>query len=156
MDATLQALKDINIDETSQLPQNELEQKRFSYFFQDSLTSLHNETYLSVMMNKDLPNFKCLNLLLLRNFTDYNRKNGWGKGNELLATIAHKLQTDYHDTQIFRFHGDDFVVLSKEHLILDIDALNQEFKEKHNVYFDLRHYDTKDFESAKALFKTLN
>lgn len=156
VEAAIQALKDINIEDTNQLPQNELEQKRFSYFFQDSLTSLHNETYLSVMMNKDLPNFQCLNLLLLRNFTDYNRKNGWGSGNALLTTIAHRLQKDYPNTQIFRFHGDDFVVLSKKHLKVNIDELNQEFKEKYNVYFDLHYYDTNDFESAKTLFKTLN
>lgn len=156
VDAALEALKDININDTTQLPQNELEQKRFSYFFQDSLTSLHNETYLSVLINKGLPNFQCLNLLLLRNFTDYNRRNGWGSGNELLTKIAHKLQKDYPDSQIFRFHGDDFVVLSKNYLDVNIDVLNKEFKEKYNVYFDLHHYDTRDFDSVKELFKTLD
>lgn len=44
VDAALEALKDININDTTQLPQNELEQNVFLYFFQDSLTSLHNET----------------------------------------------------------------------------------------------------------------
>ena len=33
---------------------------------------------------------------------------------------------------------------------------NKEFKEKYNVYFDLHHYDTKDFDSVKELFKTLD
>ena len=154
--AALQSLKDIDINETDQLPQNDLEEKRFSYFFQDSLTSLHNETYLSVMMNKEVPTFECLNLLLLHDFTQYNRNHGWGGGNNLLIEIAEKLQKDFPGTQIFRYHGDDFVILHPKHVEINLELLNKEFKEKHDVYFELRHYDFQDFESAKAMFKTLS
>ena len=156
VDAALKTLKDININDTSQLPHSDLEQKRFSYFFQDSLTALHNETYLSVVMNKELPNFECLNLLLLRDFTNYNRNHGWGGGNELLITIAQKLQSEFPDAQIFRFHGDDFVILNQHHIDIHLESFNKEFKEKYDVHFDLHHYDIKEFDSAKALFKALS
>ena len=155
VEAALQTLKNVDINDTSQLPHSDLEQKRFSYFFQDSLTTLHNETYLSVVMNKELPNFECLNLLLLRDFTQYNRDHGWGGGNDLLIKIANKLQTDFPSAQIFRFHGDDFVILKQKHMDFDINALNKEFKQEHNVYFDLHHYDFRDFDSAKELLKSL-
>jgi two-component system sensor histidine kinase TtrS len=155
VEAALQTLKNVDINDTSQLPHSDLEQKRFSYFFQDSLTTLHNETYLSVVINKELPNFECLNLLLLRDFTQYNRDHGWGGGNDLLIKIANKLQTDFPSAQIFRFHGDDFVILKQKHMDIDINALNKEFKQEHNVYFDLHHYDFRDFDSSKELLKSL-
>ncbi len=122
--AAQSALKDITLEDTHQLPDNELEQKRFSYFFQDALTGVYNESYLKmVLLNENRVN-NVLHLITLKNFSSYNKIHGWHKGDYFLQTFAKKLQLLYPDTCIFRFHGDDFVILSKKGVSVEIDLLN--------------------------------
>ena len=156
VEAAVDILTGITIDDTSQMPHSDLERKRFSYFFQDPLTSVHNENYLSIMLNKDFGSFECINLLLLRNFTAYNRNNGWGEGNDLLIKIANELENKYPYADIFRFHGDDFILLHPKHVIIDLDELNVWLKKDYNVHFDSHHYHATEFDSAKALIEKLS
>ena len=145
-------LKNIKIEQTSQEPNSELEKKRFSYFFQDALTDLHNESYLQVLLSNPERKCNCANLLLLRDFSLFNRREGWEKGNQFLIQIAQILPKMYPNTLIFRHHGDDFVILSSKHQIIEENNINDLplFKEN-NVYVELKHldleqqrYDTKD------------
>jgi len=46
-----EVLIESTIEQTSQTPHSDLEEKRFSYFFQDALTDLHNESYLQVALS---------------------------------------------------------------------------------------------------------
>ena len=156
VDSAIKILMGTEIHDTSQMPHSDLEQKRFSYFFQDPLTSVHNENYLSIMLNKDFGRFECINLLELRNFSAYNRENGWGEGNSLLIKIAHELENKYPHADIFRFHGDDFILLQPKHVMIDLNALNVWLEKDHNVHFDLHHYHTTEFDSAKALIDKLS
>ncbi|MFT5660218.1 MAG: two-component system sensor histidine kinase TtrS [Sulfurimonas sp.] len=148
-------LLDVDINDTDQMPHSDLEQKRFSYFFQDALTSVHNESYLEMVLNKDTYEYSCLNLLLLRNFTQYNHSFGWDKGNEMLVQIAKGLQKHYPNAEIFRFHGDDFILLHQENTLIDMLELNTKLGFSDDIYFELHHFDTNDFSSAKAMIEEL-
>ncbi|MFT7004035.1 MAG: two-component system sensor histidine kinase TtrS [Sulfurimonas sp.] len=155
VNSALEVLRETEIHNTSQMPNSNLEQKRFSYFFEDPLTSVYNENYLSTILNKDFENFKCINLLQLRNFSAYNRKHGWEEGNNLLIKLAREFENKYPHTDIFRFHGDDFILLHSKHVEIDLEELNTWLQKNHGVYFDLHHYDATEFDSAKALLSEL-
>lgn len=113
VEAALIALKDLKIDNTTQLPHSDLEEKRFSYFFQDSLTQLYNEHYIQPVLISENNSIKYSCCIQLRNFTSYNKNYGWEEGNNLLIEVADILMNNLEDKFIFRFHGDDFLILSE-------------------------------------------
>ena len=112
VDAALAALSHLIVEDTHQLPTNQLDQKRFAYFFQDSLTGLYNEAYLKVVL-KTFPSLTCLYCVQLLHFSDYNKMQGWDQGNAMLQKIAEQIEILMPDHLIFRYHGDDFIILSK-------------------------------------------
>lgn len=120
----LKVLKDIKISQTSQSPNTDLEQKRFSYFFGDNLTELYNESYLQIMLSNVDRKHSCLYLILLHNFSQYNKRQGWEQGNKLLVSLAEILIEKFPEAMIFRYHGDDFVLLFKKHVELDTHLFN--------------------------------
>jgi putative nucleotidyltransferase with HDIG domain len=119
----VEALKDIQIAATSQIPSTELEQKRFSYFFEDVLTGLHNESYLQIILSNMERKQNCLYLICLSNFSQYNKKNGWEQGNQLLVQLARALRTQFPQALTFRYHGDDFVLLFESHAAINKDII---------------------------------
>jgi putative nucleotidyltransferase with HDIG domain len=123
-EAALKALETIRLEDTHQLPENQLEQKRFSYFFQDALTELYNESYLQVLLADENREFNILHLLDLQNFSSFNKSRGWHEGDHFLQAFAKHLEKLYPDSLIFRFHGDDFVLMSSTKLEIDPDVLN--------------------------------
>lgn len=128
VDAALKVLKDINLDETiNQLPQTTLEEERFSYFYKDPLTGLFNEKYLDFILSKNIYDEKYIkvNLIFLHGFTKFNNEFGWTKGNEFLSDISNKLSEIFENTLLFRIHGDDFVILSKEEKDFDNEKLKK-------------------------------
>ena len=115
--AALQALKDIQIDENiNQLPHTTLEEERFSFFYKDALCNVYNHTYLDFILAKNRyePQFEYLNYIKLKKFGKYNKTKGWTQGNLLLQDIAQKLKQLYTQLMIFRIHGDDFIILSSQ------------------------------------------
>lgn len=121
--AALVSLKDIVIKDTHQLPKTDLEKKRFSYFFQDALTGLYNENYLYAFLTTGHNNrdFTYLYYIELNHFTQHNKEAGWDMGNTLLKAVASFLETQVEDGLIFRFHGDDFIIITND--ILDTTFL---------------------------------
>ncbi len=119
VEAAVKVLKEINIPITTQLPNTVLEQKRFSYFFCDALTELYNENYLQLTLADTQRKQNCLHLILLKNFSGYNRKNGWNKGNEVLIQLSKVLIKTFPNASVFRYHGDDFVILFDQHEHVD-------------------------------------
>mgnify|MGYP000004234258 CR=1 FL=1 len=104
----------------NQLPFTELEKKRFSYFFNDRLTGLYNEDYLKIVINNlDSNRYSCLYLLHLRNLPEYNKRLGWEKGNQLFTRFAAELQAAFPRSLVFRAYGNDFAIISEDHLDLD-------------------------------------
>jgi len=135
-------LKEIVIDEDiDQLPHTEIEKERFSYFYNDSLTDLYNQSYLDVVLvrNSFDKRYSTLYMFKLRNFSEYNKKMGWKKGDEILKNIASILKTCSDEPELFRVFGDDFVLLDNENCntlqirktidsILEVYGVRCEFK----------------------------
>lgn len=113
VEATLKCLKDVELNQTSQLPTNELESKRFSYFFNDYLTGVYNEHYLQPVLFNDTNQIKFLYNIEIKRFSTFNKQFGWDEGNTLLKLIAQTLLNIDSKSFVFRFHGDDFIVLSQ-------------------------------------------
>lgn len=111
---------------TTQMPRSKLEKRRFSYFYNDRLTGLYNEDYLKIALQNNLetPEYSCMNIIHLKNLIDYNKREGWEKGNRLLKNFAVELQAHYPQAMIFRIYGNDFAVLTREHLKLEGRELN--------------------------------
>ncbi|TVQ69464.1 MAG: HD domain-containing protein [Oceanospirillales bacterium] len=104
-------LSDVSKEE--QLPASDLEKQRFAYFFNDQLTGLHNAEYLHFMLQRGLHvHFHSLQMLLLKNFAEYNSKYGWHAGNQLLKDFAAWLEEKCPGAMLFRVMGDDFVVIN--------------------------------------------
>jgi len=124
--AAVKVLADIEISTSiNQLPANNLEKKRFSYFFNDMLTGLHNEDYLKIILNNlDLNQYTCLHMLHLLNLQEYNRRHGWAKGNQFFKEFAVELQAAFPETLAFRAYGNDFAFISKVHIEIDSEAFN--------------------------------
>lgn len=115
----VEVLKNTQIVQTNQRPNNEFERKRFSYFFCDSLTELYNESYLQIMLTNTDRKHSVLVLCLLTNFSQYNKKYGWNKGSLLLVNLAKELKNQFPQATIFRYHGDDFVLLFERPIVWD-------------------------------------
>ncbi len=118
VEVALRVFKDVERPEgISQLPKNQMEQRRFSYFFSDQLTGVYNEDYLQIILqnNKELHEYRCLHNLHIKNLQQYNNLQGWQQGNILMQKLAHELQERYPDTLQFRAYGQYFVIISKKH-----------------------------------------
>jgi len=150
------ALSGVDISATDQLPHSDLEQNRLLYFFNDSLTGVYNEHYLNLILNQDFHEHIYLNVLFLRNFSEYNKLNGWNSGNELLKNIATFLRKRYARTLIFRFHGDEFIVLSDAKIDFSLSIM-KDFKpfETKEIDFEVKSFETVDFANSKELLEEI-
>jgi len=154
----LEVLKDIYIEPTSQIPQSDLEQKRFSYFFCDGLTGVHNESYLQIVLSNTERKQNCLYLILLSNFSQYNKCYSWEQGNKLLIAIAKTLEEKFPQAMVFRYHGDDFILLLENHLTLDFLFLEPLFLLKNNnLKLSIAHFDLTSIDySMVDIYEKLN
>lgn len=136
------ALKAVDIVDTHQLPQNELESRRFAYFFLDPLTECYNENYLRMLLNKREDDQRCLNIIDIKDFAQFNRSYGWEKGDQFLIQFANSLRGRFHDATLFRYHGDQFVLLFETHRDVkqsDFAAFGLTHMDELNI--DIAHYD---------------
>jgi len=107
-----------------QLPKTLIELHRFSYFFKDKLTDLflveHQNLVEELFLRSKNPHRKMVKLL---NFNEYNRQNGWQKGDELLINFSNFLKSLFDTAIIFRIEGDDFLIVSDYELDIDKEML---------------------------------
>ena len=125
VDAACKVLKDIYVEENiSQLPKNEIEQERFSFFFKDQLTGLYNQDYLDIVLlqNKDSQKYKYINILKLDGMKSFNDLYGWEKGDEIIHTFSKYLHQKYHNDHIYRIHGYYFILLSEEGITFEANS----------------------------------
>jgi len=130
VEASLIALEDVEIDELyNQLPQTDLEQERFSYFYRDKISGAFNRDYLEFVLSRraeqselrdvalgdKLFKYRCVYAIFLHNFTQYNKQFSWKNGDELLALVVKTLQEISPEALVFRLFGDDFIIMHKEH-----------------------------------------
>jgi two-component system, LuxR family, sensor histidine kinase TtrS len=123
--AALKSLKHISIHQTTQMPKNDLEKQRFSYFFNDYLTGLYNESYLELLLHEKQENFYGY-LIKTKHFAIFNKEYGWNKGNELLKLVSNELRSYFKERKIFRIEGDDFLILNPQNQkpSFDIHTIN--------------------------------
>ncbi len=138
------ALQEIDTEiYTTQMPFGDIEKERFAYFYRDQVTGMYNQSYLDLVLlqNKNSQKYHFLCLVDLHNFSAYNQKNSWQKGDELLKAIANYLQNNCQNSLIFRFEGDDFVIMSQEEIKLPTSAIDEQ----------LQSYDATLFSSIQTL-----
>ena len=149
IDVAIEVLKEIDVDKNiGQLPSTDMEDKRFAFFFEDQLTKAYNQQYLELILiqNQDNSKTKYISAISVHNFTQYNKKFGWNHGDEFLKEIVHYFHTHYENDLIFRFHGDDFILISDEKI--DINKLKLEEFVNNTlgiVTIKYRQFDTKTY-----------
>lgn len=140
-------LKEVNLDENiNQLPKTKLEQERFAYFYNDTLSPVYNQNYLSVNLLKNSYEFHFTHMLVfsIRDFSSYNKKHGWKKGDKFLEKFATTLYNNLKDVSIFRIFGDDFVVLSKGEVnVEEVSGLLDTLAKKEELRYQLHDIDLK-------------
>jgi two-component system, LuxR family, sensor histidine kinase TtrS len=125
-------LVDEVILQTTQMPQSDLEKQRFSYFFNDNLTGLYNESYLQLMLHQ-IETQLYVYVVRLHNITSFNKHMSWNKGNELLLSVANQLKEYFPEAKIFRFEGDDFLILSSIETVFEKDMIHLEDNDSENI-----------------------
>lgn len=138
----IQALFEVNTDrKVSQLPESDLQQERFSYFYKDNVTHAYNQRYLELLLskrNQELKKYRYALLVRLHDFSKYNSENSWSKGDEKLSKIVNVLQTLEENSLVFRLFGDDFIILLKNKI--EPKLLNNELKNTY-LYYSTRYVD---------------
>jgi PAS domain S-box-containing protein/diguanylate cyclase (GGDEF)-like protein/putative nucleotidyltransferase with HDIG domain len=128
----------------NQLPVTELEKERFAYFYRDQVTDAYNSKYLNNMLNQNSiqKEFICVNIIYMHNFSTYNEKYGWAKGDLFLRRFADGLIERFPKSFVFRIHGDDFVIIAKSHIDISTEDMMQDemFKES-GITLSYKHVD---------------
>jgi len=148
------ALRDTEIDETiSQLPKTKLEEERFAYFYNDTLSLAYNQNYLDVVLMKNNYNLdsKNMEIIMIGNFSNYNKEHSWKEGDKLLSSFSNTLCSSLESSSVFRVFGDDFVILSKEKLDLSETKkeLDKVIKGK-NITYQVKSIDLSKVNIEKA------
>jgi two-component system, LuxR family, sensor histidine kinase TtrS len=135
----------IELVDTTQMPKNELEQRRFAYFFLDSLTDTYNENYLQIALLEAEKTHKTLVRIELNGFTSYNKEFGWDVGSKMLESFAKTLKENYSQAMLFRYHGDNFVLLFDEpRLISDEEIKTLDVFNTTTLSTTITHYNLQD------------
>ena len=136
------------IDVIQQLPETDVQEQRFAYFYKDVLTSVYSGEYLNYFLhnNDESKRFRCCYFIQLHHMHQYNKNFGWKLGDKLLKEVALRLKILFHSPYIFRIFGDDFVVLNTVH----VEVSEKDVKEKISIGFDeidvsMKHFALKDF-----------
>jgi GGDEF domain-containing protein len=128
IDVAVNVLKLVKLDtKINQNPISNIDYERFAYFYKDLLTHVYNHSYLDLVLHKrkEANKFVSLNIIYIKNFTLYNRKNGWSAGDKFLSDFATYLQIEFADSEIFRIFGYNFVILNDVHKDLEIEKINE-------------------------------
>ena len=144
----IKALADTQLHgKIDQLPKSDLEKERFSYFYRDQVTDVYNSDYLKFLLNQNsfTSEYRYINVLCMHHFSIYNNKYGWAKGDELLCKIADYLAESFPNTFIFRIYGDDFVLISKEYLYIDMTYFKEmDILKRYNISVTKKDLDLKE------------
>ncbi|MBF0264209.1 MAG: response regulator [Gammaproteobacteria bacterium] len=121
VEAAIKVLSTLKLHEkVNQLPKDEVEHHRFSYFFKDKLTRLFLPEYERLVTELYFSKQTTYRYVIrLQNFSEYNKRHGWDKGDDLLEKFGKWLMQYYPDAVIFRIEGDDFMIVSPVSLKVD-------------------------------------
>jgi len=143
VEAATRAFGDIILPPVSdQLPRTALEKQRFAYFFNDTLTGLHNSNYLKTLLaGHQMQGTTQATLVLLHHFSVFNAQNGWAEGEGLLCAVADFLSKEHPHATAFRVMGDNFVLLSKEPLKLSAERIENGPLQGSSVSAEIKRFD---------------
>ncbi len=147
VEAAMVAFRGMALPESvSQLPRNQMEQRRFSYFFSDKLTGLYNEDYLQIVLQdpRTLADYHCLHSLHVQHLADYNRRHGWEQGNLLVLRLTEELRRMFPEALLFRAFGRDFVILSRRHFSFTEQAASFACLQGTGVRVETSHLDLRE------------
>jgi diguanylate cyclase (GGDEF)-like protein/putative nucleotidyltransferase with HDIG domain len=135
IEAAEEVLSDIKLpSNVDQIPRNEFERERFSYFYRDQLTGNFNEYYLDLVLKSNTIDYSYtyIQLIQLKNFSSYNAQHGWQEGSEILKKISQALTSSRKENVlIFRMNGDDFAIISKDLIEIDFNIVAMLLNESH-------------------------
>jgi len=117
----------------TQLPKTEVEKERFSYFFRDQVTGAYNYDYLNFILEQGIfhKEYSYITKISFDGFYSYNTLNGWTKGDAFLNDFVVCLRKTYNMVTIFRVHDNDFILMTKESLDIDMSEIQKaEFMSK--------------------------
>jgi len=138
-------IKEDILKDISQMPSNMIEEVRFSYYFRDQLTGFFNINYLKFLLtHKDNYKTICAYHLNFINFTDYNKRHGWKRGDKFLQDIAETIDINYEESIIIRVFGDNFLILFLDkHVEVDVSIFDS-FLFCDKIKIDFKHIDLVD------------
>jgi len=155
LEVALNVLEKVNVEAV--IPQevhSPIDNERFAYFYKDLLTGAYNHYYLDFILKKNQEQEEAcsLEMLLLKDFSTYNKKHGWGADDKILKTFVEHLKERFPDAKIFRIFGDDFAILRKEKKPINIDAINAlPFLKKANINCQYKEFN--EIGTSFALYK---
>ncbi len=126
--SAIKALANIELPEAvTQLPKSDIEKERFSYFFRDQVTEAYNNDYLNFILEHNILDneFAYIYKFYLHDFNSFNNSHGWTEGDKLLSAFVKYLKDSFPQSTIFRVHGDDFILMTKESIDIDMDEIKE-------------------------------
>ena len=125
----------------------EIEQERLADFYKDQITPAYNPEYLNFILSSNYFSHKysCINIVDLQHLSRYKETQGLSEGDKLLKRVADYLLETYAQSKLFRIHGDDFVLISTNHMEIDLESLEKEpWLAETGVTLQNRHLDLKE------------
>ncbi|NOQ31350.1 MAG: DUF3365 domain-containing protein [Helicobacteraceae bacterium] len=151
VEAATKALAHVEVEmSVTQRAQIKLEKERFSYFYKDQLSGAYNRDYLEFILaynHNDEFNLRCIQVVYLHNFTQYNKEYGWNAGDKILKKFASALDSIGKENYVFRLYGDDFIVLNRDHF--DIEAYRESLEDALKdtaITLSFKHFDIDELE----------
>jgi len=132
-------------NDITQMPKSMIEEIRFSYYFRDQLTGFFNVNYLKFLLTHK-ENYKniCAHHINFIDFTQYNKKYGWKRGDKFLQDIATTISDKYKDSIVIRVFGDNFLILHLDkHVSIDTSIFSS-LIECDKIKMDLKHINLLD------------
>lgn len=136
VDTAIAALRHVEIKAFDQFPKTEIEEERFAYYLKDQLTGLNNHWALesTLQINQHSHEYRFATVIKLENLANFNRQNGWHKGNVLLNKFGTALKNRYPHQHMYRIFGDTLVILNQDFFALALESLTTaEFLRETNV-----------------------
>lgn len=130
-----------------QKPENKMEEEKYAFHFKDTLTGVFSHSYLNyfILENLKYKEYECVYYFNIKNMSLYNQECGWNNGDTLLKKTAKYLKKSFKNSRIFRVKGDDFIIISKNHIDhQNKGIIHQELFDSTCIKFDIHHFNFSD------------
>jgi len=142
----LDLFHNIEIPKINELTEIEPINERSMYFFQDSLTKLYNEEYLTYYIQHNYENLqsKKMYVLKIKGLKEFNNTNGWTEGSKIIEKTSEILLSYIRGSESigFRAHGNKLLIIDKNSFnIKDFsNNINELFAQK-SLSLNINKYD---------------